>query len=88
MLVRSEDGEKLTVGTSLDAELSSIGRARARIVGRSSLGLHVEFTSLEADAESALRERSALGDPRGEPDHSSIARWTPPRWRRWRWKKP
>ena len=31
------------IGTSADAELAGIGRMRARIVGRSALGLHVEF---------------------------------------------
>ncbi len=59
MLVRSAESEKLSVGTSIEADLSGIGRARARIVGRSSLGLHVEFAALETDAESALHERLA-----------------------------
>ncbi|TMJ02373.1 MAG: methyl-accepting chemotaxis protein [Alphaproteobacteria bacterium] len=59
MLVRSDDGENLAVGAAVDADLSGIGRARARIVGRSSLGLHVEFTSLEGGAQNALHERLA-----------------------------
>ncbi|MEA2880078.1 MAG: methyl-accepting chemotaxis protein [Hyphomicrobiales bacterium] len=59
MLVRSADGEKFTIGASVEADLSGIGHGRARIVGRSTLGLHVEFTALEADAESALHERLA-----------------------------
>jgi len=59
MLVRNADSDKLPIGTSVDLDLSSIGRGRGRIVGRSSLGLHVEFTALEADAESALHERLA-----------------------------
>jgi len=59
MLVRSDDGEKLASGAADDADLSGIGRARARIVGRSSLGLHVEFTALEPEAESALHDRLA-----------------------------
>jgi methyl-accepting chemotaxis protein len=59
MLVRSVDGEKLSIGASVEAELSGIGRGRARVVGRSTLGLHVEFTALEADAASALHERLA-----------------------------
>jgi methyl-accepting chemotaxis protein len=58
MLVRSADGE-LSIGASVEADLSGIGRGRARIVGRSTLGLHVEFTALEADAEGALHERLA-----------------------------
>jgi methyl-accepting chemotaxis protein len=57
MLVRNAENEKLPIGTSVELDLSSIGRGRARIVGRSSLGLHVEFTALEASAESALHER-------------------------------
>ena len=66
MLVRGADGEKLSIGTSVEADLSGIGRGRARIVGRSSLGLHVEFTALEA----ARRERAARAarrDPGGKP---------------------
>ena len=59
MLVRSADGEKLSIGASVEADLSGIGHGRARIVGRSTLGLHVEFTALEADAESALHKRLA-----------------------------
>jgi methyl-accepting chemotaxis protein len=59
MLVRAADGEKLAIGTSIEVDLSGIGRGRARIVGRSSLGLHVEFIELEASAESALHRRLA-----------------------------
>src|SRR5262249_11395399 len=53
------DSEKLSIGTSIDADLTSVGRGRARIVGRSSLGLHVEFIGLEAGVERALHERLA-----------------------------
>jgi len=56
MLVRSEEGEKLMVGASLDADISGIGLARARVVARSALGLHVEFIAFEDDAENALHE--------------------------------
>jgi methyl-accepting chemotaxis protein len=59
MLVRSADAEKLAIGASIEADLSGIGRGRARIVGRSALGLHVEFIALEANAESALHKRLA-----------------------------
>ena len=57
MLVRGSGTEGLPVGTSVDAELTGIGRMRARIVGRSALGLHVEFSALDASVERALRER-------------------------------
>src|SRR6202007_2021030 len=57
VLVRNADSEALSIGTSADIDLAGIGRGRARIVGRSSLGLHVEFTALEAAAQSALHER-------------------------------
>src|SRR4029077_11896643 len=56
MLVRSAEGEKLAIGTSVEGDVSGIGRARARIVGRSTLGLHIEFIALEGDGESALHE--------------------------------
>jgi methyl-accepting chemotaxis protein len=59
MLVRNADSDKLPTGASVELDLSSIGRGRARIVGRSSLGLHVEFTTLEAATERALHERLA-----------------------------
>jgi methyl-accepting chemotaxis protein len=59
MLVRNADSDKLPIGASVELDLSSVGRGRARIVGRSSLGLHVEFTTLETSAESALHERLA-----------------------------
>ena len=59
MLVRDADNDKLSIGTSADVDLTGVGRGRARIVGRSSLGLHVEFTRLEAAAERALHERLA-----------------------------
>ena len=57
MLVRGGDIEKLSIGTSIDADLSGVGLARGRVVNRSSLGLHVEFTALEPDTRSKLQER-------------------------------
>ena len=57
MLIRGGDTEKLSIGTSIDAELAGIGRMRARIVGRSALGLHLEFATLEVDVTQALRHR-------------------------------
>ena len=59
MLVRNADSDKLPIGASVELDLSSIGRGRGRIVGRSSLGLHVEFTTLETATEGALHERLA-----------------------------
>src|ERR1051325_1811816 len=59
MLVRNVDGEKLSIGTSVDIDVATIGRGRARLVGRSSLGLHVEFKGLEAAADGALHQRLA-----------------------------
>jgi methyl-accepting chemotaxis protein len=59
MLVRNADSEKLSIGTCADLDITGIGCARARIVGRSSLGLHVEFTAFEEAAGRALHERLA-----------------------------
>jgi len=59
MLVRNADGEKLSIGTSVDIDVAGVGRGRARIVGRSSLGLHVEFAGLDPAAEASLHERLA-----------------------------
>jgi len=58
-LVRADDGGQLPVGTPVEIDLTGIGRGRARLVGRSALGLHVEFTALEADAEVALNAKLA-----------------------------
>lgn len=57
MLVRGSGTEKLPIGTTVEAELSGIGQMRARIVGRSALGLHVEFAALDAPVEQALHAR-------------------------------
>jgi methyl-accepting chemotaxis protein len=57
MLVRSADAEKLEPGTPVEAEITGVGRARGRIVARSTLGLHVEFTELDATARGALQAR-------------------------------
>jgi len=57
MLVRGSGTEGLSVGTAVDAELAGIGQMRARIVGRSALGLHVEFVALDAPVEQALHAR-------------------------------
>jgi methyl-accepting chemotaxis protein len=57
MLVRSTDAEKLSIGTAVDADITGIGRTRARIVGRSALGLHVEFTDVGAPIRTALQAR-------------------------------
>ena len=59
MLVRDIESVQLAAGTSVDLDLSGIGRGRARIVGRSTLGLHVEFTGLEPGTEAALSARLA-----------------------------
>ena len=58
--MRGNGTEGLSVGTSVDAELTGIGRMRARVVGRSGLGLHVEFAALEAAVERALRTVEGL----------------------------
>jgi methyl-accepting chemotaxis protein len=59
MLARNADSDKLSIGSSVEIDLTGIGRGRGRIVGRSSLGLHVQFAGLESTAESALHERLA-----------------------------
>jgi methyl-accepting chemotaxis protein len=59
MLVRSADAEKVSVGTTVEAELAGIGRMRARIVARSALGLHAQFVGLEGAIERALHEKLA-----------------------------
>jgi methyl-accepting chemotaxis protein len=57
MLVRAEDAERLGIGTSVDFDLTGIGRGRGRIVNRSTLGLHVEFLAPDAATQTALHGR-------------------------------
>ena len=57
MLVHAAEGEQPAIGTSVEADLSGLGAVRARIINRSSLGLHVEFASLDAGFERALQQR-------------------------------
>jgi methyl-accepting chemotaxis protein len=57
MLLRAVEGEQPAIGTSVEAELSGLGSLRARIVNRSPLGLHMEFTSLDDGVERALQQR-------------------------------
>jgi methyl-accepting chemotaxis protein len=57
MLVRSADAEKLGPGAPVEADITGVGRARGRIVARSTLGLHVEFAELDAAARDALQAR-------------------------------
>jgi methyl-accepting chemotaxis protein len=57
VLVRSADAEKLNVGASVEADISGVGRVRARVVGRSALGLHVEFGEIDAATQTALHAR-------------------------------
>jgi methyl-accepting chemotaxis protein len=57
MLVRSTDAEKLSPGAAVEADITGIGRARGRIVARSALGLHVEFSELDTTARTALQAR-------------------------------
>lgn len=59
MLVRNADSDKLSIGAAADIDLTGVGRGRARIVGRSSLGLHVEFAGLDVEVERALHDRLA-----------------------------
>jgi methyl-accepting chemotaxis protein len=57
MLVRADGADKIPIGTTAEADLAGIGRVRARIVGRSALGLHVEFASVETAVHQALLAR-------------------------------
>ena len=63
MLVRGADIEKVPVGNTVEVNLAEVGRARARVVARSSLGLHVEFAALEEAMSAALhRKLEAIRD--------------------------
>ena len=57
MLVRGIEAETFAIGASTDVTVAGLGRARARVVGHSTLGLHMEFVRLEAATEQALHAR-------------------------------
>jgi methyl-accepting chemotaxis protein len=54
MLVRTPEAHSTAVGSTVPASISGIGAARARVVNRSALGLHVEFANLDVAARRAL----------------------------------
>jgi methyl-accepting chemotaxis protein len=62
MLVRLEDAPAvvaLTSGAILHAEIDGIGAVRVRLAGRSSLGLHLEFSEMGSAARAALEHKLA-----------------------------
>jgi methyl-accepting chemotaxis protein len=59
ILVQSKDADPLAVGTSMEISMAGIGAARARLANRSKLGLHLQFTHLEAAERAALDAKLA-----------------------------
>ena len=87
MLVRGGDIEKLSIGTSIDADLSgSRPRARPRrrpLIARPARRIHRARTG---HTKASCRSGSKRSAPRTA--NSSNARSMPPRWCRWRSRKP
>jgi methyl-accepting chemotaxis protein len=54
VLVRLADADPLAIGDLADLELDSIGALQARLVARSSLGLHFAFVALDSAPAAAL----------------------------------
>ena len=59
MLVRTQEADRIAVGSTIAASIAGIGSARVRVVNVSSLGLHLEFTRLDAAPREALEARLA-----------------------------
>lgn len=59
MLLRPQGAEALRAGDTLTADIAGIGQVRARIVNRSSLGVHVQFVDVGVAAKTALAKRIA-----------------------------
>lgn len=57
MLLHVKDAEAVSIGASMPMTLRGIGEAKATIVNRSPLGLHVKFVRLGEEAEAALHGR-------------------------------
>jgi len=54
ILMRPKDSDPFTVGNELEGAIEAIGHVRLRLVGRSHLGLHLNFVGLSEDVEMAL----------------------------------
>ncbi|MCL4713155.1 MAG: PilZ domain-containing protein [Pseudorhodoplanes sp.] len=57
LLVRAGGAEQIPVGSDMTADIQSIGQARVRLVGRSSLGLHLKASEMSAEVRSALHAK-------------------------------
>lgn len=57
MCVKAVDVAQFEVGSSLDCEIASVGLVRARIVAKSSIGLHMMFDDLADGVQQALATR-------------------------------
>jgi methyl-accepting chemotaxis protein len=57
ILMLPQAADPFVVGEELDGEVEAIGRAKLRLVGRSHLGLHLNFVGLAGDAQTALASK-------------------------------
>jgi methyl-accepting chemotaxis protein len=74
VLVRSADADKVSVASTIDADIAGIGPCRVRVVNRSELGLHLEFVGLDAPQRTALEAKlSAIRDENHEFIERAIA---------------
>jgi methyl-accepting chemotaxis protein len=54
VLVRSMNTDPLVIGDLIDLEIDTIGSTRARVVGRSHLGIHLAYVALDEAPAAAL----------------------------------
>jgi methyl-accepting chemotaxis protein len=54
ILMRPTESDPFAIGDQLDGEIEAIGNVRLSLVGRSHLGLHLNFPGLEGETEMAL----------------------------------
>ncbi len=64
LLIAAPEGVKVSPGETLDLDIDRIGAVRARVVGRSAMGLHCAFTGL--DEETRRRIERTVGEIEAE----------------------
>jgi methyl-accepting chemotaxis protein len=57
ILMRPANTDRFSIGDLVDVEIESIGAGQARVVGRSHLGIHLAFSSLDDAVSAALAAR-------------------------------
>jgi methyl-accepting chemotaxis protein len=73
-LMKTSDGDRITVGATAQATIAEIGPTEVRVVNRSSRGLHLAFTRLDPTLLGAVHAKlEAIREENREPVERAIA---------------